>query len=118
MDTEVGRGGQKQTLFTTLHERYLRRAVTGILKVAWEVVKDLHAAKFDRYGMRDDKGRAGCENSVRIAALAQCVPCARKLYLAMSEKYFLESMTRRLGAALKCFVASCSLDGGSFDKLK
>lgn len=44
MDTEEGRSVQGQMLFKTLCGRYLRRAVAGILRVAWEVVKDVHAA--------------------------------------------------------------------------
>lgn len=69
MNTEIERGGQKQT-FTSLFETYLRRAVACLLKMEWEVVNDLHAAKFDNDKTRNKEQRAVCKNSKRVAFVA------------------------------------------------
>lgn len=70
-DTRIGRDGRRQTLFSALYGRYLRRAVADILKVAWKAVKNVHAAKFDIDGMGDEEGKAVGWNSERIMALVK-----------------------------------------------
>lgn len=53
MDTEVGRGKLRQMQITIMYGRYLRFAVACILKVTWDVVKDVRAAEFYSDGMED-----------------------------------------------------------------
>lgn len=55
MHTDVERGGQRQTLFTTLYERSLRRAVAAILKMAWKTSKNVYTATLDNDGMGSEK---------------------------------------------------------------
>lgn len=118
MDTDVVGGGQRQTLFTTLYEKDRRRAGAGILKVAGNGVKDVHAAEFDFVGMENKVGRPVCRNSETVGNGALWASSAERLYLVVKKKYFLEIMTRRIRAVLVCFVAFCSENEMSFEMLK
>lgn len=83
IDIEVRRGGRRQTLFSVSHGRYLHRAVGSVLKMAWEALKDIHAAEFDNDGMGDGKERAMCGNSEGLATVALLVVFAERFYLAV-----------------------------------
>lgn len=78
----------------------------------------MHAAEFDTDGMGNEEERAVCVESERVVTVAMWVPSAERLYLAVREENFSESMTRRLGAVLDCFQASCSADEWSLGMLK
>lgn len=93
----------------------MRRAVASILRVAWKVVKSVHAAGFDNERIENDEGRAVCENSERVATVAFWVQSAESLSLAVREEYFLQNTTRRLESVLGCFVASCSPNERPFE---
>lgn len=60
LDTKIRRDGQRRTFFTTLYDRYPRRAVAGISKVAWEAVKVVNAAELDTDGIKGEEERAVC----------------------------------------------------------
>lgn len=117
MDTKVGQSGQRQTLFTILYGRTLRRAVGGISTVAWEVAKEFHAAGF-RSCMGDREVKAVCENLERVSTVSSWIRYAVKLYLGVRKEYFLEHVKRRLGAISACSVASCGPDEKSFGMLE
>lgn len=70
MDTEMERGRRGKTLFTILYRRYLRRAIVGMLKEAWEVVKDMHAVEYNKDGMEDEERRAVYGSSDRTVTVA------------------------------------------------
>lgn len=118
MNDEVEQARQRQRLFVAMYGRCLRRAVAEILKVTWEAVKDMSAAKFDIDGMEIEVGSGVCGSSEKVAVAALWVSPAEKLYLAMRENYFLENVMRRLGAVRRCFVAPCGRDERLFEMLK
>lgn len=80
MNTEVGRSWQRQTLFTTLYGRCLRRAVAGILDVTWELVKNVHVAKFQSNGMKDKERRAVRVSSELVPTVTFWIPFEKRLY--------------------------------------
>lgn len=97
MDPEVKPGRRKQTLLSSLYGKCRRSAaVAGILKVEWKAVNDMHVVVFDNDGMGDEEGRAVRGSSKRVEIVALLVPSAEKLYLAVREKYFIESLRRQL----------------------
>lgn len=61
-------------------------------------MKDVQAAVFDNGGVEDEKARVVYGTSERTATVELWIPSAEKLYLAVREKYFLESTARQLGA--------------------
>lgn len=77
-NTRVGRGRQRQALLTTLYGKYLRGAVAGILMLAVEMVKDVQATEFSIDDMGDERGRAVCENSERVASVAFSISPAER----------------------------------------
>lgn len=81
MDSELGRGERRQGLFTTLYGRYLCQAVSGILNVAREAVKNSDAVEFDNEGTRLEEGRTVCGISKRTNTVASRVPSAEKMQL-------------------------------------
>lgn len=91
LNTEVKWSGQRQTLFPTVYGSYRRRAVSGILTVPWEAVKNVPAPEFSSEGMMNEEETTVCKSSEKI------VPVAR-------------STTRRLGAVLDRYVACCQRD--------
>lgn len=80
--------------------------------------KDVHAAKLGIDAEGDEKRRAVCASSKRIATVALGVPSAERSCLAMREKFFMKNMTRRLGAVSDCFVLSCRADKRCIEILK
>lgn len=56
IDNEVRRIGQRQTLFSALYGRFLRRAIASTLNVACNAVYGLQAAIFDIDRLRDKEG--------------------------------------------------------------
>lgn len=81
--SEDGTGWAKANVVQHIVWGYLRRAVTGILKVAWGVVTNVHAAELDKTGMGDEEDRAVSGNSEKVATVAFLVPAADRLYLAV-----------------------------------
>lgn len=111
-------GGRRQTLSTTLYGKCLRLAVASILKVKCEAAKDVHAAEFEASGTGYEKRRAMRGYSQGIATMALWLRCAERLYLAVRVEYFLENVTRRIGAVLDYFVACRRPDERTFEVLK
>lgn len=68
--TELRLDKQRKTVFSTLYERYLLSAGADTLKMAWQAVKAVHAAKFDSDGIGDEEGRELCGNSWKTATVA------------------------------------------------
>lgn len=83
-----------------------------------DALKDVHAAEFDIVGKENEERRAVCESSEGLPTVALWVPCAKKLYSAVRKKYIAESMTKRLGAVLDCYVACRQPDERMFEFLK
>lgn len=74
MNKEVEKSGQRETFFTTLHGSYLHLAVPGTLEVAWEVVKNLHAAESENDGTGDEEETILWGNSKTKEILALGIP--------------------------------------------
>lgn len=115
MDTEIERNGARRTSSPALYEKYLCRAVDGIMQVTCKNVKDVDTANFNNEGMGAEGVRAVCGISERVATLSLGVPYVEKFYLAIRKKYYLNSVNRRTGTVLDCFVACCQPDEKMFE---
>lgn len=76
VDTGVEKGGQSEEFLTTQYEAYVRRAGTGILKVAWEGVRSVRTAEFETANMGYEEGRAVCKSSKRLPTVVLWVSSA------------------------------------------
>lgn len=108
---------RRQTLVSTLSERYLRHAVKGAWKATWRAMKDVRLAEINTAGLGDEVRLAVLKKSKRVATVSVWVPSAEKLNLSAREEYFSDSMTGRPGAFFDCVLAFCSSDEMSFEML-
>lgn len=83
MDTEVKQGEQKQKLFPVLPGRYMGHGVAGILKVAREMMKDVHAAELDNGDTADEERKAVGGNVEKIATAVLCASFVEMSFLAV-----------------------------------
>lgn len=107
LDTNVGRGGKRQLLFSKLFGEYLPLALENIIGVAWERVRDRHHEELENEGFDEGDPRRIAGNENRKATVALWIPSKREIYLAVRDEYFVEHLTKRLGGVLDCYVAAC-----------
>lgn len=88
MDTGLKQGVRRQTLFSTVYSKYLRRAIAGVLKVASEAMKNVHAAESDSNATTDEEEKLVTENTEIVATVELWVLSAEKTYLAVQKTTF------------------------------
>lgn len=76
-ETETGPHEGNSKSFSTWYGSRLLHAVVGILKVAWEAVKDMLAAKFENDVVGGRKEKAVCGSSERRPTVAFSVRSQR-----------------------------------------